>query len=137
MADPAGAAAAAGAEHNEVHINRAELDDIKEDALMGRFLWKEASIVAVTAVFSILATITVSALTAPDRLTEADVIRVVNERALDRNEIVELMNDKALTRKDKDDIYARLRNLEQQYTRIETKLDLLLSRTASVTDTDK
>lgn len=125
----AAAAAAAGGKNTE--INEAELDHIKEEALMGRFLWKEMSIVAVTAVFSILATVTVSALTSPQPLSETAIRQMIDQNAMDRNEVVELLDDKALTRKDRDDILIRIRALEQQYTRIETKLDLLLSRTAT------
>lgn len=112
-----------------VELTQEQLADIKEDAYMGRFVWKELSIVAVTAVFSILATISVSSLTAGNPITEADVRSIIKQESVDRTAVLELLDDKALTRKDRDDIYARLRALEQQYTRIETKLDLLLSRT--------
>ena len=91
---------------------------------------KDLLIVAVTSIFSIMATVTITFLTEERQITELDVKRIVRESTttmLPREQIIELLNDKVPYAKDKDDIYQSIQGLEQQTSRIEAKMDILLT----------
>lgn len=91
---------------------------------------KDLLLVAVTSIFSIMATVTITFLTEQRHITELDVKRIVRENTttmLHREQIIELLNDKVPYAKDKDDIYQRIQGLEQQSSRIEAKMDILLT----------
>jgi len=96
-------------------------------AVIREFGLKDLLIIAITAIFSIMVTVTVTFLTQPNYLTQPEVAAMLRGM-LRRAEIVELMHDKSPYTDDREQMQQRITSLERQVLRMETKVNILFDQ---------